>query len=151
MIQNRNIGDILRVLRAVPNTALTAGGSGDDTEVTGVTIDRATIGMPKSAVVAIPFTATLGEDETLAVTYTVQEGDAANLSDAATLASGTLTAATGGTGGSTETGCLEIDITPAAGGRYTRVNVTPDLSASGTDTAAISGVVVFGGMDRVPQ
>jgi len=130
MIQNKQIGDIVKVMLAVPNTALTAGGSGDDTEVTGAVVDRAAIGMPQSAVLAIPFTAALADGGTLSVAYTVQEGDAANLSDAATLANGTLTAATGASGGSTETGCLEIDLKPAAGGRYMRVAVTPALRTS---------------------
>lgn len=149
--QIRNIGDLVKVQRAVANTAATAGGSGDNSAATGVIIDRAAFGYPASAVLAVPYTATLAEDETLTLTYTVQEGDASNLSDAATLKTASVVVATGDTGGSTETGCLEVDFKSIAGGRYNRVNITPDLSASGTDTAAISAVVVYGGMDRLPQ
>lgn len=147
----RNIGDFVKAMRAGPNIAATAGGAGDNTAATGVIIDRAAIGMPQSAVLAIPFTATLAGGATLSVTYTVQEGDQADLSDADTLKTETLTAATGGAGGSTETGCIEVPLKTEAGGRYVRVNITPDLSAATTDTAALSSTLVFGGMDRVPQ
>lgn len=150
-MQLRNIGDLIKAMRAGANIAATAGGSGDATEATGVIIDRNAIGTPSSAVLAIPFTATLGAGETLSVTYSVQEGDASNLSDAATLKTATVVAATGGAGGSTETGCLEIDLKTIAGGRYIRVDITPDLSAANTDTAALASLLVFGGMDRVPQ
>ena len=33
--------------------------------------------------------------------------------------------------------------------RYVRLVYTPDLSASGTDTAQVAAVVVFAGQDRV--
>jgi hypothetical protein len=150
-MQFRNIGDLIKVARVGANIAATAGGTGDNTAVTGAIIDRYEIGTPASAVLAISYTATLAEGETLSVTYTVQEGDQSNLSDAETLATATVVAATGGTGGSTVTGCLEIDLKTIAGGRYNRVNITPDLSAADTDTAALAAVLVFGGMDRVPQ
>lgn len=150
-LQNRNIGDLIKALRAGANIAATAGGSGDAAEAAGVIIDRAAIGMPQSAVLAIPYTATLAEGETLSIGYTVQEGAASDLSDAATLKTGSVTAATGGSGGSTETGCVEIDLKTIAAGRYVRANLTPDLSAASTDTAALASLLIFGGMDRVPQ
>ena len=62
-----------------------------------------------------------------------------------------MVAATGPAGGGTVTGCLEIDVKLRACGRYVRLGYTPDLSASGTDTAALSAVLVCGGMDRLPQ
>lgn len=151
MIQNTNIGDLVKIARAGANIAATAGGSGDDTEVTGVIIDRLAIGTPSSAVLAISFTATLAQGETLTVDYAVQQGAAANLSDAEALTTGSVVAATGGTGGTTETGCVEIDLNVIAGGQYLRADITPNLSASGTDTAALASLLVFGGMDRVPQ
>ena len=148
----RSIGDEVTVVRAVANTSLTAGGGGDNSAVTGVIIDRAVIGWPQSAVVALPFTATLAATATLSLTPTVQSGNASNLSDAASLAApGATVVATGPAGGGTVTGCHEINVSLAGAGRYVRVNVTPDLSAANTDTAAISGVVVFGGANRLPQ
>jgi hypothetical protein len=47
-------------------------------------------------------------------------------------------------------GLQELQRESSGAKRYIRVKATPDLSASGTDTAAISGVVVFGGQDSLP-
>ncbi|HBT00571.1 MAG TPA: hypothetical protein DEB47_12085 [Citreicella sp.] len=151
MIQMKDIGALILPLRAAANAAATAGGTGDNTAVTGAIIDRAAVGMPQSGVLAIPFTATLAAGDTLSVTYTVQEGETDDLSDAATLITDTVVAATGPTGGGTVTGCLRIDVKLRAGGRYVRCNYTPNLSASGTDTAALSALLICGGMDRLPQ
>lgn len=150
-VTNRNIGALIKTERAIANTAATAGGSGDNTAVAGAIIDRAQIGSPLTGVLAIPYTATLAEGETLTLTYTVQEGAASDLSDAETLKAAAVVVATGDTGGSTETGVLEVDLQLSAAGRYVRCNVTPDLSASGTDTAAISGLLITAGADRMPQ
>jgi hypothetical protein len=147
----RSIGDKIAVRRAAANTAVTAGGGGDDTAVTGVIIDRAALGYPQSAVLAIPFTATLGATETLEIGYTVQEGEADNLSDAATLKTAAkAVVATGPSGGGTVTGTFEVNVPLAGAGRYVRANFTPDLSRANTDTAALSAVLVFGGSDRLP-
>ena len=71
---------------------------------------------------------------------------------AATLTSVSATTyATGATGGSTETGTIEINVSLRGARRYVRVNFTPDLSAANTDTAALSAVIVFGGAERLPQ
>lgn len=146
--QIRSIGDLIAVRRAAANTAATAGGSGDNTAVTGAIIDRAEIGSPQSAVLAIPYTATLASGQTLSIGYSVQEGNAANLSDAAVLAA--ADPAVVATGPGTVTGTFEVNVPLAGAGRYVRANFTPDLSASGTDTAALSAVLVFGGSDRLP-
>lgn len=149
--QNRSIGDLIAVRRAAANTAVTAGGGGDNTEVVGVTIDRAALGFAKSAVVAIPFTATLAASATLTIAWDIDEGNASNLSDAAVLTSATAqVVATGPVGGGTVTGTFEANVSLAGAGRYVRVNFTPNLSAANTDTAALSAVMVFGGADRLP-
>jgi hypothetical protein len=58
--------------------------------------------------------------------------------------------ATGPTGGGTVTGTFEVDMNLGGAGQYVRAKFTPDMSAADTDTAALSGVLVFGGADRVP-
>lgn len=150
--QLRDIGSLIKVDRAAANTSITAGGGGDNTAVTGVIIDRAAIGWPESAVLAIPFTATLAATATLSLAYTVQEGQASNLGDAATLASAlAAVVATGPAGGGTVTGTFEVSLNLRGAGRYVRCNFTPDLSAANTDTAALSAVLVTGGANRLPQ
>lgn len=148
----RSIGDKVKVHRAAANTAITAGGGGDSTLVTGVIIDRAAFGWPESAVFAIPFTTTLAAAATLTVTPVIQEGNAANLSDAANLvAPGAQVVATGPVGGGTVTGEYDLNVSLRGAGRYVRCNFTPDLSAGATDTAALSAVLVTGGANRLPQ
>lgn len=148
--QIENIGSLVAVVRAAANTAATAGGSGDNTAVTGVIIDRAALGWPQSCVVAVPFTATLAAAATLSVAITLQSGEAAGLGDATTFASRTGVVATGPSGGGTVTGTVELDVNLSGAGRYVRANFTPDLSAANTDTAALSEVIVFGGQIRLP-
>jgi hypothetical protein len=143
MIQTKDIGALILPLRAAGNAAATA--------VPGVTLDRAAHGMPQSGVLAVPFTATLAAGETLSVTYTIEEGEAEDLSDATVMATDTVIAATGPAGGGTVTGCLRINVKLRAGGRYLRCGYTPELRAGGSDTAELSALLICGGMDRVPQ
>lgn len=149
--QIRAIGDFISVVRAAANTAVTAGGAGDNTAVTGVIIDRAALGWPSSGVLAIPFTTTLAATQSLSIGYTIQSGEAANLSDAATLLTATSAVVASSVGGGTVTGTFEVNFSMLGAGRYIRANWTPDLSASGTDTAALAAVIVTGGADRLPQ
>jgi hypothetical protein len=147
-----NIGGRIAVVRAAANTAVTAGGGGDNTAVTGVIIDRAAFGWPQSAVFAIPFTTTLAATQSLAInSCVVQSGENSGLSDATTLATRPNGNVATSSGGGTVTGVVEFDVNLSGAGRYVRFNYTPDLSASGTDTAALgSAVAVFGGAIRLP-
>lgn len=149
LMGTRDINSEITVRRAAANTAVTAGGAGDATAVTGVIIDRAALGWAESVVAAIPWTATLASTQTLSIAYTLQHGEDAGLSDAATLA--TATGAVVATGAGTVTGVFEVGVSLRGARRYVRLNFTPDLSASGTDTAALSAVLVFAGANRLPQ
>ena len=150
--QIRSIGDLVVVRNAAGPAAALAGGAGDAAAVTGTIIDRAALGWPQSAVVCLPYTATLAEAKTLSIASVIQHGAESDLSDAdtlATVASGVQ--ATGGSGGSTEAGQVEVNVSLAGAARYVRVNFTPDLSATGTDIARVAAVVVLGGATRLPQ
>lgn len=148
----RAIGDEISQARAFANTALTAGGAGDNTLITGVIIDRAAHGMPQSGVLSIPFTTTLAAAATLTlVSWVLQHGDAANLSDAATFLTAAAVPVASSAGGGTVTGVFEVNVALIGARRYLRFNATPDLSAASIDTAALSGHIIFGGADRLPQ
>ncbi|WP_028029896.1 hypothetical protein [Gemmobacter nectariphilus] len=150
--QIRAIGDLIAARRASANAAATAGSTGDNTEVVGVILDRAAMGWPQSCQVVIPFTATLAASATLTIAWDIDTGDASNLSGSEVLEAATaVTVATGPSGGGTVTGELTANVSLAGAGRYLRLNFTPNLSAANTDTAALSSVIVFGGMDRLPQ
>ncbi|WP_127104363.1 hypothetical protein [Pararhodobacter zhoushanensis] len=149
--QIRSIGDLIAVRNAAGPAALTAAGTGDNTAVTGVIIDRAALNWPQSCTVVIPFIATLAAAATLSVTATLQDGDNSALSDAATFAAiASGVAATGESGGSTEQSQIEVDVSLAGAKRYVRLNFTPDLSAGATDTARVGAVIAFGGSNRLP-
>jgi hypothetical protein len=151
-VKNTNIGALISVLNAAGPVALTAGGAGDNTAVTGIILDRAAYGWPASAELCLAFTATLAAAATLSAAVTVQHGDDAGLSDATTFDSiANAVIATGPGGGGTVPGQITRAINLKGAKRYVRVNFTPDLSAANTDTARAGAVLAFGGANRLPQ
>ena len=100
---------------------------------------------------AIPFSAALAANETLTLSWTIQDGTGSNLGSPATWRTGSAVVATGPAGGGTVTGCFKIPV-PMGGARQSLGGtVTPNLSRAGTDTAQIAGVWVCGGAGRLPQ
>lgn len=133
---------------AMDFTRMTAAGAGDNTEVTGETID---IQGARSATLVLCGTATLADTETISVTnIDLQESDDGTTWDAdVNLLTTNQVVATGGSGGTTEKweAHLDVDLFKAASRkRYIRFNITYDLSASGTDVAQAGAVVVKSGL-----
>lgn len=128
----------------------TAGGTGDNTAVTGTSIDRAAIGNPLCAEVAVLYSATLAATKTLTLkTVKIEDSaDGSTWADYATFDDAVV--ATGATGGSTEAGAAAYKVNLSGARRYVRVDFTPDLSATGTDTASAVAAWVFGGFDVLP-
>ncbi len=148
----KDVKSVLHSVFALQSTSVTAGGTGDNTEVNGVAIDLAQIpGSPNSVVFELPIRAVLGAANTGKVTANLQ--DSANGSDWTDITTpAEILSLTGQSGGSTETGVarLGFDLTKAR--RYIRIQATPDLSAANTDTAVLGGgVATFGGLHEVPQ
>ena len=148
--------DIVKELlfrRATPYTAVTAGGAGDAAAITGVVFDLTALPTrPRSVAFAIPCEATLAATKKLELTAKIEvSADNSNWSDVA--AAAIILTLTGGAGGSTEVGCAQIGCRlDKSGIRYVKLTLTPDLTATGTDTAKISGATaVFGGLQRTPQ
>lgn len=138
--------------------AAAAASTGDNTEVdcdwvrrVDVT-DGAEAGMFMSAKLVITYTAALGADDTLS--FGVQFQDATSAAGAGDEDYGDAVAktvvATGDSGGSTETGTVEIDIDLSGAREYVRSQITPDLSAGSADTAEWSAVLVLFGPSRQP-
>lgn len=144
----QGIAETLAARFAAISTA-TAGGTGDATEKDCAYIDRQGFASLK---VIIGYTATLAADKTLSI--------AANLQDATSLAGAgvadfgdamaSAVVATGPTGGGTVTGVVELDFDISGADQYVRLQYTPDLSATGTDTATLSAVYVLGGAQVQP-
>ncbi len=160
MVPNKNIGAAVQCLVAGAGRAL-ADGTGDAAKVTGQTIDRMPPGEPGSysCVLAIAAGAVLSEDETLSMAVEAQYTDTPLGSwDTAVVLQAAAVLLTGGAGGSSEIGNIEIDVSFATRKRYVRFNVTPNLSAVGTvdpvvaatDVCHWGATCVLGGATDIP-
>lgn len=127
---------------ALAFTSLTAAGTGDNTEVDGVSLDTTAAAYKgaNSVLFVVNAVAALTAEKTLIVTANLQDSaDNTNWTDITTPAAILTLAATG-----SGVGTLGYDLSRAR--RYVRIQATPDLSHSGTDTATITGVALFGGL-----
>lgn len=130
-----------------------AAGTGDATEKDGATITLASVGYPKSAKCVLAYETVLAQAATLTLAYNLQWYNGSSWTDVTDPAAvSATTVATGGTGGSTESGTVEIDVdfTKLQDATAYRVQYTPNLSAANTDTADITAVWVLGGFDELP-
>lgn len=159
----KDIGTFLHPEHGSSGISAVAAGAGDNVEVNG-TFSAVPTGAQSLAIVVI-WSATLAENETLALTLNAQDAvDATGTGAAdfkATAADGadgagkyTLAAvvvATGGAGGTTAQGATTVrfpDIRSHRG--FIRSQVTPNLSAGGVDTAELSVGMIFAGMESLP-
>ena len=152
----KNIAGEIGAAYALASTAVTAGGAGDATLITGTTIDTSSALVSpslygknfNSVAFVIAATATLAAGKAIAITALIE--DSADGSSWATLvASSTIVNATSAAGGTvTVTGKVGVALDQAR--KYIRVKATPDLSATSVDTAVVFGVAVFGGPDILP-
>lgn len=154
IVQQRDLVDITKGALASAFTALTAGGTGDNTAVTGLTIDRQACGMPQNAVFSLAYQATLAAGQTLSIKSVGLEHSADGSTWVAYTPPGGVPAspgavATGQTGGSTERGVARVAAILSGANRYVRLNWTPDLSAAGTDTATVAAIATMAGFDRL--
>jgi hypothetical protein len=149
-------GAYVRSARSLGNQTATAAGAGDNTEVNGGWVSRASSrGIAQSAKLIINYTTTLAAAATLKFAVNFQDAvDVSGTGAADYPANGEAiaftTAATGGTGGSTETGTFEVDVDLGGAREFIRAQITPDLSAGGTDTLAWSATYLFFGDQRGP-
>lgn len=130
-------------------SSATAGGTGDTTEVNGAYVDRQGFSSLK---VLIPYSAVLAATKTLSITANLQDATSSAGAGVADFGSAMASAvvATGPTGGGTVTGVVELDFDVSGADQYVRVQYTPDLSATGTDTANLAAVYVLGGAQVQP-
>ncbi len=57
---------------------------------------------------------------------------------------------TGPSGGAAQRATKEIDVDLSGFNRYVRVKFTPDMSATGTDTAELAAVAILAGQAELP-
>ena len=138
----KNVGSSLGFLACGASHA-TAAGTGDATAVTGDSIDRSTYGMPLSCLVVAQYRTSLTAAKTYSLALEVQySSDNSNWDTAVPILASTALK----TGAVTDfDGEYVAELSLESQKRYFRINFTPDLSHSGTDTAITSVGAVLGG------
>lgn len=135
---------------AATEYGLTAGAGTDNARQTGATLDlRDGFGTVRftSLTAVVSASATLAADKTLTVTGQFEHSSDNTTWSAIGTAPALLTL-TGAAGGSTGTGAAVLGCNLAEAQRFVRFAYTPDLSATGTDTAKVSVVYALTGADR---
>lgn len=148
----KNLRSFFSAVFALASTAVTAGGSGDATEIVGATIDLAAQPRRVSSVeFEIPVRAVLGATQTCIVQGKI-ETSPDNSTWTAIASNVTLLTLTGGSGGTTEVGVARIGCDLIQSDyQYVRVKVTPDLNRANTDTAVVGGgVAILASSDQQP-
>ena len=120
----------------------TAGGAGDVTEIDGAAVNRNSYNMPESGWILVQYKTTLGASETLALTVKIQESADGSTWDTAVVLANAVTVKTGALTDSEDHYLVKVKLSDRK--QYIRAQVTPDLSASSTDTAIVAFNVGFG-------
>ena len=146
-LEPRDGGSHVKVYGGGSSRAVAAG-TGDATEVNGPWIDRLGYDSAKAGVVG---RSTLANGESITVAFNIQDssdsagGDAADFGDAYPA----TTAATS-VGGTTEEIQAAANFNLRGAKRYIRLQFTPNLSASGTDTSTLAGFIALIGKVEEP-
>ena|SRR5579872_2903707 len=152
IVLTRNVAALGDIKRLTDHGTSTAGGTGDATSITGLTIDRegfAGGSLPDSLLASVIFEATLASGATLSVGYAVQDSaDNSSFADYQTATYAVV--ATGPSGGGAVKGQFNVPVNLTSARRYTRFNYNPKCSSTGTDTTYSDGVGFFAGFDRLP-
>lgn len=123
---------------------LVAAGAGDATKIVGNTIDRNSYGMPDSAMLAVQAYLNLADTETFSLAVEIQESDDASTWDTAEAIQASTVVKTAD-GAFTDLHTESYKVYLGDRKRYVRFNVTPDFSASSTDTGTLHAVCCLAG------
>lgn len=142
----RDDAALLTPVHAAVETSLTAGGAGDNTEITTGQIDlRDQFGTRRFGTLSLVLTARAVL--AAAATLTLKSVRFEHSDDATTWSEvkpgATVLTLTGPAGGGTLTGATVIGCNLLEAKRYVRAKFTPDLSAAGTDTARVSAAYLL--------
>lgn len=147
-----DINSVISPALASAVTSVTAGGTGDNTAITGVTIDRQAYGaVPLSASLALLSEAVLAATNTISwKSVKIQDSaDGSTWADYLTYTDPGVVA-TGPTGGGTVRTATKLAANLSSARRYIRAVATPDMSAANTDTAKVAAMFIFGGFEAIP-
>lgn len=154
MMIGKDLAALVKTVPASAVTAATAAGAGDNTEVNGLSIDTAAYDNRFDAVLfQIAAQATLQDTETLVVTANLQDAndDGAGAPDTwADVAAPAVVLTLLSAGGTTERGVANLGLDLSKSKRWVRVQFTPNLSASATDTASLVAIATLSGAQVNP-
>lgn len=125
---------------------VTAGATEDGVKVTGTAVDRLGYMSIELAIIAL---AVLADTKSLSFAVELQESADNSSWDTAEVIQASTIAVTSD-GGTTESVLENFAVNLDGRKRYIRFNITPDLSATGTDIAIWAAVVAMGGADVLP-
>lgn len=173
LVMAKDLANMIIPVAATGHVSATAGGTGNNTAVTGLTIDRQALqpygaataidnATPIGAVFLLHYEAALGSGDTLSINA-VKVEHSADGSTWSTYADQSAVASdinydwpaagvvdTGAAGGSTQRGVVAFGTNLQGAMRYVRFDFTPDLSATSTDTASISVSAALTGYGELP-
>jgi hypothetical protein len=146
----RDLVDVTAGAIASAYTHATAGGAGNNTAVTGLTIDRDSYGVALCAVFELAYEAALGQGNTITIKNVKVEHsqDGSTWSTYQTYTDPGVVD-TGGTGGTTQRGVVRLGCDLKSAYRYVRYDWTPVLSAANTDTVSLMASATVAGFDRL--
>lgn len=145
----KNAGALCRVENAGDMVGATAGAGTDNVKVTSVAIDRMVSGaMANSAILAFHYTPSLAAGETLSLTLSVLTDNESGGSYSTSVA--VLPKTVIKTGASTAADVYQINLDLSEYRRYLKIETTPDLGASGTDTCRGGTTLTLMGFDVQP-
>jgi hypothetical protein len=149
-VQQKNIEALLTPRVASAYTSIVAAGSGDNTAVVGVAIQRSLIGLPLTAMCNILWSAVLGATKSLSLkTLLIEHSvDGSTWTTYKTFTDPGIVATS--VGGGTVEGQTHVSVDLMGANDYVRFDWTPDLSNTATDTASLIAEFVFAGADRLP-
>lgn len=155
--QMRDIGAWIKSFLALIPAVITAGAGNDGVEVSGEYIDLQSAAgeglIAHGGVIFVAWSAALADTKTLTLAFNLQDATDASGTGVADYGDAYAAAvvATGTTGGTTSRGVVELRIPELNGCRgFVRAQVTATLSATGTDTVALSAQLVVGGGADLP-
>lgn len=148
-----DINSVITPRLASAVTSVTAGGTGDNTAITGVTLDRLEFSAaPLCASLVLLSEAVLADAATMTFkTVKIQDSaDGSTFADYVTFTDPGVVS-TGPSGGGTVRTATKLAVNLSTARRYIRAVFTPDMSASSTDTAKVIAAIVYGGHEAIPS
>lgn len=153
-----DFGEYVAARRALANQAITAGAGNDGQVVNGISVNRLLKSGPGkmeqlylSGALVIFGTCALGTAETLTISANIQDDTATGFDGTPAVIKTFDDVVLSEANGEEGEFAIVLPFSIAEARQYIRARIEADLSASGTDTVALSAVFIFGGGRKTPS